>query len=198
VVPDDSRLSSLSTDSYELLKHWILEHDPRSHGPPTSAVFHRTHITRLGQRFEVSSSSSTNSQILYRQGTSRVLQRRPETSHSWNAGVLNQIFSHTRTRENGRQLTQTFAVLTPYETLSKTLAERKDRYKDFPVLANRLFYEQLSNTQLIIPLDQIVCHFAYTPVDLGGEFTLMHAHPLDKVCMTVILCHTPSSHNSMK
>lgn len=178
---NDSQLAHLSPESFHLLKTWIQNNDPGSRGRPiSSSAYFRTTIIRLGQKFEISSISTTNSRVLYRRGR----RANSETPLDWDAAIISQIFSHTRERGIYGEKTQTFVVVTPYESLPETLlADNKDPYRQYPIIANRLFCERLTNDMAIVPLEDVVCHFAYTPITLAEDFPMscMQAHPLDKV-----------------
>jgi len=178
---DASQLTLLSPEYFHLLKTWIQNNDHTCQGLPiSSSAFFRTAIVRFGQKFEISDISATNSRVLYRRGR-RIDSEAPL---DWDAAVIGQIFSHTRERGIYGGKTQTFVVVTPYESLPEALLiDHKDPYRQFPIIANRLFCERLTNDIAIVPLEDVVCHFAYTPISLAEDFPIncMQAHPLDKV-----------------
>jgi len=161
-------MDSLPSATYGLLRKWIHAYHPTI--PVVRAVYQRSSIDRLGQRFSISSQSVTDCHVVYR----------PE-GEEWAAACIIEIFSHTRTLENGTPRTQTFLLLNRYIPLSPSDAAL-DRYRDYPIAGGRLFYNAFEEDPIVLPLDMIECHFASyvrEDDDVGG--TRLLALPLDKV-----------------
>ncbi|KAJ2975142.1 hypothetical protein NUW54_g11779 [Trametes sanguinea] len=84
------------------------------------------------------------------------------------AGQVARIFQHTRNDSTGSSKTETFLLVKEYKPLS--LAHQAfDPYRRFPDIDTWLCYEETYESQLLVPLEHFVSHFAsytYTPSDV--------------------------------
>jgi hypothetical protein len=63
-----------------------------------------------------------------------------------------------------------------------------DYYRAHTVAGGRLFYDHLKSQPVLVCIDDIKCHFAYTPQDVSGiDPPCVHVLPLDKV-RNIVLC----------
>lgn len=162
---DEEDLTRLSSNTYTLLKEWLSLQERRLGGPdPSPFAFSRRHIVRLGQKFATSGCSVNDSHVLFvphpiSQSTTSLL-----STGRLRAGNIQEIFSHTRMLMTGEKKTQTFVVVSPFKQLPNRL-RRYDVYREFPVVANQLFEEQVGN-DVLIPMEQVVSHFGYVPITI--------------------------------
>lgn len=102
------------------------------------------------------------------------------TSHSQlKAGQISDILLHARL-EDGKNKVSVFVVIDTFEELSQ-IDEVHDPFRAFPELNTRLCYNR-SDSQLIVPLSDVVSHFAalvYTPDEIGQPCVVCHS--LDRV-----------------
>jgi hypothetical protein len=166
-------LVKLSDTSYDLLKKWMKINDTSMRDQIlVNTVFQRSKLTRLGQTFQTLTGSGINSQIIF-----------STSSGDWSAGSITQIFSHTRRRATGGEVTQTFFVVNPYAPLSPK-DSKKDCYRTFPVAGGRLFYDMVCETgPILLSVDAVKSHFALCRFAIAEiEKDCILALPLDKVC----------------
>lgn len=105
------------------------------------------------------------------------------SAQDWFAGSIQDIFTAVwSSTEEGKQYTRTFAKVFPYKVLDAAIIHF-DQYRQFGFAGGRLFYnELLKNDALVIPLDSITSHFAFTPqTDSSITIPIFHALPLNKV-----------------
>jgi len=94
-----------------LLNDWLKENGGLLHHIPVSREGHRrSKVIRLGQRFTVTSESISDSHVVF---------HRREGGASWEAGAIQDLFSHTRELADGSRVTQTFAVIAAYKSLGR-------------------------------------------------------------------------------
>ena len=97
-------------------------------------------------------------------------------SEGWHAGKIKQIFTHSVL-----QPSEVYFVIQKFKELSPQMASR-DPYRQFPLVGGRLYHPELEEELEIVTSQEIIAHFAYTPLeeeDFG--FPCFHALPLDKV-----------------
>jgi hypothetical protein len=97
-------------------------------------------------------------------------------SEGWYAGKIKQIFTHS-----ALQPSEVYFLIQKFRELSPEEASR-DPYRQFPLVGGRLYHPELEEELEIVTSQEIVAHFAYTPLeeeDFG--FPCFHALPLDKV-----------------
>ena len=107
-------------------------------------------------------------------------QKIPE---NWHAGRIREIFSHTHcglmTEMAGH--TETYFVVERFKELSKADASL-DPYRKQAFVGGRLFYDAFEDDLELVPLGDILCHIAYTPVGIPSiKSRCIHALPLDRV-----------------
>lgn len=182
---DNKDLSRLSSVTYLLLKQWLYVEEGRSLGSDLSPLaFSRHHVVRLGQKFSTYGASANNSHVLFH--LHPVVSRSalsPLQHGHLQAGNIQEIFSHTRTVTDGKSKTETFVVITPFKNLSGRL-KIYDPYREFPLVANRLF-EVEEGKGILISMEQVMSHFVHVPITLknnkgdGLPVKCVVAYPLD-------------------
>ncbi|KAI9459243.1 hypothetical protein BJY52DRAFT_1223234 [Lactarius psammicola] len=94
----------------------------------------------------------------------------------WHAGKIKQIFTHSVLRPS-----EVYFVIQRFKELSPQEASR-DPYRRYPLVGGRLYHPELEEELKIVTSQEIVAHFAYTPLEEGDfGFPCFHALPLDKV-----------------
>ncbi|KAF9487261.1 hypothetical protein BDN71DRAFT_1458672 [Pleurotus eryngii] len=158
----------LPTPIYRLLREWISKDPSSSLAVVSQAAYKRDQISRLGQRFQPSSSRwSANSHILF---------DATQTTRHPSAGRIEKIFSHTRMTKDGREKTQTFVLLKQYSPLPDGMP---DPYHEFPIAGGRLFLDNFLPSPVLISIDQVVCHFAHCKREIDKHKCVL-ALPLDR------------------
>lgn len=104
------------------------------------------------------------------------------TAQDWSAGSIQEIFTAVWSSTEGTQFSRMFAKVLPYKVLDATIIHY-DYYRQFGFAGGRLFYNKLlENDALIIALDSLTSHFAFTPQnDSSITIPIFHALPLNKV-----------------
>lgn len=104
------------------------------------------------------------------------------TAKDWFTGSIQEIFTAVWSSSEGKQFSRTFAKVLPYKVLDATIINF-DQYRQFGFAGGRLFYnELLKNDALVLPLDSIPSHFAFTPqTNSSITIPIFHALPLNKV-----------------
>lgn len=154
-----------------LLQHRIAVESPLSMWIPHTGVI-RQKVTRLGQSYQIPAASVGDSRIVFRH----------EHNAEWSAGCIRTIFSHTRYLATGAKLTQTFLLIDEYSQLADSDV-LMDPFRNFPILGGRLFYNHFNREPVLLEVNDIVCHFAHTKLNIPGiDQECIHALPLDKVC----------------
>ena len=170
-TPITQRLTALPIEYHQLLKRWILDHDPSI--PASGIHFHglmRNKIRRFAQDFQTARTSPQDSHILYQRNPLKLC-----------TGRIRDIFSHTRYRTDGSGVTDTFFVVDTYQTLSSTHA-LLDHYRLSPVVGGQIHYVKFVHDPVIITRSDVICHVALTECELPGvEELCVHSLPLDKV-----------------
>lgn len=96
------------------------------------------------------------------------------------AGQIIRIFSYTHHGVGGDNIAGTYVFVAPYEELSPEDATH-DHYRTYPYVGGRLHYQR-QRTGIVISVDQILSHFARTPMNVPGiEEPCIHVLSLDKV-----------------
>jgi hypothetical protein len=162
----------------KLLHEWIANHDPEclAGGFVPATGYIRTKISRLGQTFQVHSASVGDSNVLFNYNSD---------DNSWSAGSINAIFSHTRyAAGDSRGKVQTFVVVDPYVPLSDDHAVLDPfRAPNVCQAGGKLFYCRFEMSPWLIAVDDIHCHFAFTPLEFASiDDDVMHVLPLNRVC----------------
>ncbi|KAJ3727949.1 hypothetical protein C8R42DRAFT_572552, partial [Lentinula raphanica] len=147
----------------------------------TSARVH-SRIKRRGATFTSQNHSFSNAQVVFT----------TKCAEEWSAGSIKEIFTAIWETPDGKHVSKTFAEICPYKPLT-TLHAHQDHYRTFGFAGGRLFYDTFKKETLLLPLDQILSHFAYSlqVVAFTSEPT-MHALPLNKVisvehCLSCVL-----------
>jgi hypothetical protein len=164
-------LSPLSPAAYQLLRNWIRHKDPDMRNEPiVSNAFSRTSIGRLGQLFQTSNISASNSQVVF-----------TTTSGEWSAGTISEIFTHTRRRQSGQVITETFVLVQELASLSASQVHL-DNYRKFPVVGGRLFHNRTNYSPTLLNMNEIDCHFVSCQEKIPGiSRSCILALPLDQV-----------------
>ena len=98
----------------------------------------------------------------------------------WYAGEVKQIFAYPFKFGPSGSLNVYF-VIKRFKELSAEETTR-DPYRHYPLVGGRLYHAELEDKIQVVPLREIIAHFAHTPhamEDFG--FPCFHALPLDKV-----------------
>jgi hypothetical protein len=165
------QLSDLPRDSYLLLRQLIaLCNEPvvELDSLIPRAVM-ETEVNRLGETFSAASTSQGNSCIIFK-----------EKSGEWTAGLIRDIFSHTRRQAKGTTLTETFIVVNQYASL-RADHESLDHFRSFCV-GGRIFYDRFRPCAVLLKADDVICPFAGAPLSVAGiNEGCMYVLPLDKV-----------------
>lgn len=97
----------------------------------------------------------------------------------WFTGSIQRIFTAIWSNGMGKQSSGIFAEVLSYKVLNGNII---DHYRQFGFAGGRLFYNELEENALIIPIDSITSHFAFTPqTELSTTVPVFHALPLNKV-----------------
>lgn len=127
------------------------------------AVKYYNKITAMGVKFSTPSQHKGDAQILFRSkgNPANVL-----------AGQIQEIFVHRRPGNAGPEepISQYFLSVRQYEELSPAEAIF-DPYRKYPLLDVRLCRDKLSSDVVIIPLEDIVSHFASCPFKMEDNIT---------------------------
>jgi hypothetical protein len=111
----------------------------------------------------------------------------------WYAGKIKQIFTHSVL-----QPSEVYFVVQKFRELSPQL-ESRDPYRQFPLVGGRLYHPELKGELEIVTTQEIIAHFAYTPLeeeDFG--FPCFHALPLDKVIPPSCNITSPKPNNLLE
>ncbi|EAU81124.2 hypothetical protein CC1G_09766 [Coprinopsis cinerea okayama7 len=172
VESEGQKSAFLRKSEHEALTRWISAHQPYVSVIPKKATYH-TSITRLGQRFTPSTSSKTDSRVIFSVGH----------SGEWRAGRIHSIFSHSRDFM-GTRVSQTFAAIEELEELEDDL-RHLDHYREFQVAGGRLLKRTLRGELTVVDISQVQCHFAACPQEIvAGPLVTIQCTtvlPLDKV-----------------
>ncbi|KAJ3817010.1 hypothetical protein F5880DRAFT_1618692, partial [Lentinula raphanica] len=135
----------------------------------TSARIHNR-FKRRGATFTSQNHSFSNAQVVFT----------TKSAEEWSAGSIKEIFTAFWETPDGKHIPTTFAEIYPYKPLS-TLHAQQDTYRTFGFAGGRLFYDTFEKDTILLPLEQIQSHFAYSVqfVAFTNEPT-MHALPLNK------------------
>lgn len=103
------------------------------------------------------------------------------------AGQIMKIFSYKHRGARGEDVDGTYVFVATYEELSAEDAVH-DYYRTYPHVGGRLYYERRRDG-IVISVNQIVSHFARTPMNMPGiDEPCVHALSLDKVTAFALSC----------
>lgn len=165
--PDTGVSAELSSSAHAALDRWLQEHQVISE-TVSPMVRRLTRVRRLDEIFQAPRSSFANAQI--------ILSSNIPGDKSWKAASIVELFSH----QHGG-CSRTFAMVKEYKELA---AEHQllDRYRDFPVVGGRLLSQDTVMHPHLVALDDIICHFGFTPLEAKDieAGPCIHVLPLDK------------------
>ncbi|KAI0716956.1 hypothetical protein C8Q76DRAFT_616501, partial [Earliella scabrosa] len=130
------------------------------------------HVHHRGKRFCTYSHCEADSNIVYRDVTDKLA-----------LGRIEGIFVHKRRCQDGEFHHQAFVTLHKYQGLTGYDMEH-DPYRRFKGLRATLIYDSLSCHVEVVPMKDVVSHFAKCPYDDGAykfSKTCLVALPLDQV-----------------
>ena len=172
----DSDLRPLSADDHRLLQEWLSVHagdyDVSKGARPYA--YPRRSVSWHGEAFSAQSTSPPNSSIIFR------------TDEGLAAGVIQRIFSHTRTTTDGVKLTQTFFVVGKYAGLMEE-CPLANAYNDFPDVGVRCVSTSIIPNAILLSRSDVVCHFASAVLrqsEVGCD--VLYIQALDKVNVTFV------------
>ncbi len=115
------------------------------------------------------------------QNDSNLIFRQPSSLHGdVTAGRIQQIFSFAYRDARGDSHEATYLYVKPLKELSATDVPR-DYYREYPIVGGQLYYDRYLPGIVITP-DDIVSHFARTPLKVPGiAEPCVHVLSLDKV-----------------
>lgn len=148
---DWTQASRLSDEFYALLKAYY----GRKHKGISRYAIARRHIKRLGDTYQIHSSSIGDSHVKYQVGEDEGL------------GSIMGIFSHKHDPGNGSQLIDTFLVIQNYDTLSQDHIP-KDKLRSFDTFGGRLVLNRYSSQLVLVKIQDVVCHLAHLPLVVAG------------------------------
>ncbi|KAJ8456044.1 hypothetical protein ONZ51_g12274 [Trametes cubensis] len=169
---DEHRLETMPRDHYQSLFEHIVSLDGPIFAPMLADVEDRrprlpdtaqylTAIQHQGLTYSTCKSAYGNSLVLFRS---------PDRQDHHAAGRICDILLHGR--DTGANTTvDAFVVLEEFVPLSSEHAAA-DPFHQYPDLETRLFYNCVESSCRIVPLNDIVCHFAsllYTPETIKEE-----------------------------
>lgn len=173
---NESQMTELLPHYHDALRTWIESADPDCTDSPSRAFFRKT-VRRFSVDFKTYDTSAKDSHVSF--------QLDPDGE--WKAGIIHQLFSHTRTSK-GSDITQMFAVVAAYKDLPMQLKDR-DRYLRHSIVTGRLFYNDIGLDKYLIPVTYINCHIATKPLKpsyLGINDECLLAIPLNKVSQNLL------------
>ena len=145
----DSDLRPLFEDDHRLLQEWLSVHasdyDVSKGARPYA--YPRRSVSWHGEVFAVQSTSPPNSSIIFR------------TNDEFAAGVIQRIFSHTRTTTDKVKITQTFFIIGKYAGLTGE-CPFANAYDAFPDAGVRCVSTSIIPNAILLSRSDIVCHFA--------------------------------------
>ena len=99
---------------------------------------------------------------------------------TWEAGRVQLILSHEHHKAS-QNLVSVFVIVEPFQSLSAK-HRRFDYYRQFSGVGGRLFYTDCLKDRVLLPIEDITCHFAYTPYSSPQiDRECFHALPLNRV-----------------
>ncbi|KAI0653713.1 hypothetical protein C8Q70DRAFT_1048312 [Cubamyces menziesii] len=175
---DEHRLETMPRDHYQSLFEHIVSLDGPIFAPMLADVEDRrprlpdtaqylTAIQHQGLTYSTCKSAYGNSLVLFRS---------PDRQDHHAAGRICDILLHGR--DTGANTTvDAFVVLEEFVPLSSEHAAA-DPFHQYPDLETRLFYNCVESSCRIVPLNDIVCHFAsllYTPETIKEECVVVRS-----------------------
>ncbi len=163
--------TALDDETYRLLQHKL--HSNASARPwallQRKALIQAS-ISRLGVKFSTFENAPGDSYIIFGDLSNGL----------WSAGRISQIFvwgsSDSPEHQSALFLTRKYVALNAADS-------KFDCYSKLSVGAftGRLFYREFEDTPVLLGIDDIVCHFASTPVSLAKiQRKCVHVLPLDR------------------
>jgi hypothetical protein len=107
---------------------------------------------------------------------SSIMFREREHPQHTKAGIIENIFQYSYTREDGENIEDIFMAVEELTPITSFV----DPYLQFGEFAGFLCEKQEGGNPRVIPMRQVVCHFAYTEMTDGWE-GLIHVLPVDRV-----------------
>ncbi|KAF5328988.1 hypothetical protein D9611_013480 [Ephemerocybe angulata] len=112
------------------------------------------------------------STLEHHRNNSQVSFQMPE---GWVPGTILNLFSHTRVSD-GVEITQTFAIISPYEELT-VQDTQNDHYRRYPIVAGRLVYNRHQRARYLVPFSDVISHLVTEVQDIQG---------IDRKCLLVL------------
>jgi hypothetical protein len=132
-----------------------------------SCVYLKTH----GIQYQPYHISSGNSNVVFQ----------PINTSSEAAGQIIEIFLHTHENQMGNTVEETFVVVKQLVSLSSS-DQQYDVFRKYNPIGGILYYAEYSSTIQVIRPQDLVCHFAKTPLQIQDiEKLCIHVLPLDQV-----------------
>lgn len=161
----------LENDVLEYLQNLLVRMGKELHvaGPTIPAKARQYNkLKRCGAIFSPASFSVRDSHAVIGKGS----------SGDWYAGKIKQIFTYPFDLSGSQEA---YVVMQKFKELSVQEAIQ-DPYRRYPMVGGRLYHSGLEEQIEVVPVQDIIAHFAYTPH--GGQefgFPCFHALPLNKV-----------------
>ncbi|THV01678.1 hypothetical protein K435DRAFT_654794 [Dendrothele bispora CBS 962.96] len=149
------------------------------------SVIDRNSVKRLDVSFSTELVTFSDAQVVFKD---------MDKLCGWSAGSIIRIFSVLWRLPTGQEASKTFAVIKKYKDLSLADAQL-DPYRQFGFAGGRLFYEEKQLDSMLIPVNLITAHFAYTPVPIANiRRKTIHVLPQNKASdvLTFIACFSDS------
>ncbi|PPQ76876.1 hypothetical protein CVT26_001467 [Gymnopilus dilepis] len=164
------QLSVLPEDWYLQLQSWLRMNEPDYDFSQLSrSAFVRNKISRLGETYRTRDTTASDAYIYYR-----------DLDGPWSAGLIQSIFSHTRTLSSGTERTQTFLLVSQYRPLPTDKAHL-DHFRSYPTVAGKIYQDAYFQGQAVITMEQVICHFGRGDLELPGmDCPCFVALPLDR------------------
>ncbi|KAJ3901529.1 hypothetical protein F5879DRAFT_991862 [Lentinula edodes] len=144
----------------------------------TASVRIHGRFKQRGLTFTPQKRSFSDAQVVYHTGT----------AEEWSAGSIKRIFTTIGESKDGNSVGETFVEIHPYRSLTAPHAEYDD-YRKFGFAGGRFFYDILEKETLLLPLEKISAHFAYSMQSHSLiDASIIHALPLNKVNFVLIIC----------
>ncbi|KAI0042377.1 hypothetical protein FA95DRAFT_1500162 [Auriscalpium vulgare] len=138
---------------------------------PRKSYVRRMQIRMRGVLFHTFSSAPRDSFVAI--GTSGM--------DDWRPARIASIIQHTQVLSRVPETTTVFFLVQTFKPLSEEDAAH-DPYRRFPIAGGRLYYDRMEETSLLVPVKDVICHIAMTPMRWEGiEESCIHALPIDRV-----------------
>ncbi len=161
-----------------------LRRDPDLHQLWNDA-FHVPSVYVNGVSFRCSRDSSTDSNVMYWADSSQTKMV---------PGRIQSIFSYAHRDLDGCSIEGTYLSVLPYAELSEQDLTH-DVFRTYPYVGGRLYYDR-HLPMVVISLEEVVSHFARTPVKIAEIPTqCVHVLSLDKVSSLTLSHHPHVNHH---